>query len=348
MTTTESRGKTVPASPAVATSALTRRFGALTAVDALDLTIPAGEIFGLLGPNGAGKTTTLSMLATLLAPTSGGAMVAGHDILREKDAVRRAIGLVFQDPSTDEELTAAENMDFHGRLYGVPREERRRRIPELLAMVDLSDRARSRVKTFSGGMKRRLEIARGFLHHPRVLFLDEPSIGLDPQTRRSIWEYVVELNRLSQVTVILTTHSMEEADAVCRTVAIMDHGRVITRGSPSELKAALGGDIIRVEATPTGGGPAGEGPFCDLLRQAGWVTTLACHQGFVDITVSGAESKLPAVFELAASAGVRLTAVTVKKPTLEDVFIHHTGRTIRDEGGNMVDHMRQARRAFSR
>jgi ABC-2 type transport system ATP-binding protein len=332
----------VPSPPlAVSASRLTRRFGPLTAVDGLDLAIPRGEIFGLLGPNGAGKTTTISMLATLLTPSAGSALVAGHDIMREKDAVRRAIGLVFQDPSTDEELTAQENMEFHGRLYGVTREARAARIPELLEMVDLADRARSRVKTFSGGMKRRLEIARGFLHHPEVLFLDEPSIGLDPQTRRTIWEYVARLNRESGVTVILTTHGMEEADAVCRAIAIMDHGRIIAQGSPTELKARLGGDIIRVET-------AGEGPLCERLREAGWVSSLACHEGFVDLTVSGAESRLPAVFELAAAAGVRLTSVTVKKPTLEDVFIHHTGRTIRDESGSTVDHMRQAHRAFTR
>jgi ABC-2 type transport system ATP-binding protein len=336
-----------PVTPALAVSVrgLTRRFGALAAVDGIDLAIPRGEIFGLLGPNGAGKTTTLSMLATLLVPSAGSATVAGHDIVREKDAVRRAIGLVFQDPSTDEELTARENLDFHGRLYGVSRADRIRRIPELLEMVDLSDRARARVKTFSGGMKRRLEIARGFLHHPQVLFLDEPTIGLDPQTRRTIWDYVVRLNRESSVTVILTTHGMEEADAVCRVIAIMDHGRIITQGTPIALKSALGGDIIRLELEDGGGTRE---ILCGKLRETGWVGSLQCHDGFVDLAVSEAEKRLPAVFEIAAAAGARVRSVTVKKPSLEDVFIHHTGRAIRDEGGSMLDHMRQARRAFHR
>ncbi len=336
---------TTSADLAVSARGLTRRFGALTAVDGIDLAIPRGEIFGLLGPNGAGKTTTISMLATLLAPDAGSAAVAGHDVVREKDAVRRAIGLVFQDPSTDEELTARENLDFHGRLYGVSRDLRARRIPELLEMVDLSDRARARVKTFSGGMKRRLEIARGFLHHPQVLFLDEPTIGLDPQTRRTIWDYVVRLNRDSSVTVILTTHGMEEADAVCRVIAIMDHGRLIAQGAPAALKAALGGDIIRLELEEQG---EARETLCGRLRETGWVGSLKCHDGFVDLAVSQAERRLPAVFEIAAAAGARVLSVTVKKPTLEDVFIHHTGRAIRDEGGNVLDHMRQARRAFSR
>lgn len=327
---------------AVITQGLTCRFGDLVAVDNLNLTIRSGEIFGLLGPNGAGKTTTLSMLATLLPPSSGSATVAGHDVIREKDKVRRAIGLVFQDPSTDEELSALENMDFHGRLYGVPRSKRRARIPEMLEMVDLTDRVRDRVKTFSGGMKRRLEIARGFLHHPRVLFLDEPTTGLDPQTRRRIWEHIERINEAEGLTIMLTTHSMEEADALCGRVGIVDHGRLIALGTPSELKNDLGGDVISMKVE----GDAG--PVLLLLEKQGWVKAVRSRDGLADITVSNGESHIPEILRLMEHAGLRAESLTLKKPTLEDVFIHHTGRSIRDETVNNVDRMRQRRKAFSR
>jgi len=328
---------------AVRTSGLTCRFGDLTAVKDLDLTIRAGEIFGLLGPNGAGKTTTLSMLATLLPPTSGSATVAGHDTAREKDLVRRSIGLVFQDPSTDEELSALENMDFHGRLYGVPRPERRARIPDLLDMVDLADRARHRVKTFSGGMKRRLEIARGFLHHPSVLFLDEPTTGLDPQTRRRIWEHIQRINRDEKITILLTTHSMEEADALCDRVGIMDHGRLIALGTPSRLKDDLGGDVITIRVD---GGDAG--PVVPILEDQDWVTAVHNREGLADITLSNGEGHIPRILRLMEQSGLRALSLTLKKPTLEDVFIHHTGRSIRDETADNVERMRQRRKAFSR
>jgi ABC-2 type transport system ATP-binding protein len=326
---------------AIATSELTRSFGDLVAVDSVDLEIVSGEIFGLLGPNGAGKTTALSMLVTLLRPTSGTALVAGHDIIRQKDEVRKSIGIVFQDPSTDEELTAWENMDFHGRLYGVPRKNRWKRIPELLEMVDLSEKSRHRVKTFSGGMKRRLEIARGFLHHPTVLFLDEPTTGLDPQTRRRIWEHIMTINRKKVLTVLLTTHSMEEADALCGRIAIMDHGRIIAMGSPQELKDGLGGDVISLETN-------GDERIHALLESEDWVRGIRRHDGHVDITVREGETRIPDLLQIGQTAGIAVHSVTLKKPTLEDVFIHHTGRTIRDEEVSAVDRMRQRRRAFSR
>jgi ABC-2 type transport system ATP-binding protein len=326
---------------AITTSGLTRSFGDLVAVDSVDLEIVSGEIFGLLGPNGAGKTTALSMLVTLLRPTSGTALVAGHDIIRQKDEVRKSIGIVFQDPSTDEELTAWENMDFHGRLYGVPRKNRWKRIPELLEMVDLSEKSRHRVKTFSGGMKRRLEIARGFLHHPTVLFLDEPTTGLDPQTRRRIWEHIMTINRKKVLTVLLTTHSMEEADALCGRIAIMDHGRIIAMGSPQELKDGLGGDVISLETN-------GDERIHALLESEDWVRGIRRHDGHVDITVREGETRIPDLLQIGQTAGIAVHSVTLKKPTLEDVFIHHTGRTIRDEEVSAVDRMRQRRRAFSR
>ena len=211
--------------------------GTVVAVDEISFTVNEGEILGFLGPNGAGKTTTLNMLSTLLKPTKGSATIDGYDIARQPDAVRRSIGYVFQDPTLDIELTGRENLDFHGRLYGLNRTLRRQRIEEMLEIVQLTDRAGDLVKTYSGGMKRRLEIARGLLHHPKVLFLDEPTLGLDPQTRRSIWEHIQRLNREKNITIILTTHYTEEADQLCGRILIIDFGRVVALDTPQKLKA---------------------------------------------------------------------------------------------------------------
>jgi ABC-2 type transport system ATP-binding protein len=226
-------------------NALTKVFdNEIRAIDDISFTVEEGEILGFLGPNGAGKTTTLNMLATLLRPTSGIATVNGHDVLAEPDGVRRSIGYVFQDPTLDLELTGRENLDFHGRLYGLKRDERQQRIEEMLELVQLSDRADDLVKTYSGGMKRRLEIARGLLHHPQVLFLDEPTLGLDPQTRRSIWEHIQRLNQEKNVTIILTTHYTEEADYLCERILIIDFGKIVAFDTPDNLKARLEGDIV--------------------------------------------------------------------------------------------------------
>ena len=224
---------------------LTKTFnGTVTAVDGISFTVTKGEILGFLGPNGAGKTTTLNMLSTLLRPTSGTATVNGHDIIKEPDAVRRSIGYVFQDTTLDIELTGRENLDFHGRIYGLDKTTRQQRIQEVLDLVQLTDRADNMVKTYSGGMKRRLEIARGLLHHPKVLFLDEPTLGLDPQTRRSIWEHITRLNQEKAVTVILTTHYTEEADYLCKRILIIDFGKVVELDTPDNLKARLQGDVV--------------------------------------------------------------------------------------------------------
>ncbi len=224
---------------------LTKTFnGNVKAVDGISFNVKEGEILGFLGPNGAGKTTTLNMLSTLLRPTSGTATINGHDILTEPDAVRRSIGYVFQDTTLDIELTGRENLDFHGRIYGLDRNTRQQRIKELLALVQLTDRADNLVKTYSGGMKRRLEIARGLLHHPKVLFLDEPTLGLDPQTRRSIWEHILRLNQEKNVTVILTTHYTEEADYLCKRILIIDFGKIVVLDTTDNLKARLEGDVV--------------------------------------------------------------------------------------------------------
>ncbi|HUK93300.1 MAG TPA: ATP-binding cassette domain-containing protein, partial [Methanomicrobiales archaeon] len=272
---------------AITVENLTRRFDALTAVDAISFTVEEGELFALLGPNGAGKTTIINMLITLLPLTSGDARVAGFDVSRKKDAVRRKIGVVFQEPALDKDLTGRENLDFHGMMYGLSRADRSRRIAEVLDLVELSGRADVLVQNYSGGMKRRLEIARGLIHHPSVLFLDEPTLGLDAQTRRRIWEYIRRMNREEGVTIILTTHYMEEADYLAGRVAIIDHGKIVAMGSPSELKDVLGGDVITLEVDGTGTG------FLSLLGGIPWVKGAKENNGAVTITVEAGERKVP-------------------------------------------------------
>jgi len=248
--------------------ALTKIFaGRIRAVDGISFNVEKGEILGFLGPNGAGKTTTLNVLATLLRPTSGTATVNGHDILAEPDAVRRSIGYVFQDPTLDLELTGRENLDFHGRIYGLKRDVRQRRISEMLEVVQLTDRADELVKTYSGGMKRRLEIARGLLHYPQVLFLDEPTLGLDPQTRRAIWEHIRRLNQEEKVTIILTTHYTEEADYLCERILIIDFGKIVALDTPDKLKARLEGDVVSLVFKD----PAAIGKVHLLLEKEDWV-----------------------------------------------------------------------------
>src|SRR5512139_1761658 len=232
----------------IETSKLTRSFNLLTAVAKLDIAVNAGEIFGLLGPNGAGKTTTISMLCTILKPTSGTAKVNGFDVVKEAAQVRKSIGIVFQDPSVDDRLTGKENLYMHANLYGVPPGERKTRIDSLLKLVELNDRADDILRTYSGGMRRRLELARGLIHYPKVLFLDEPTIGLDPQTREHIWSYVRELKKTHDITVVLTTHYMDEADRLSNRIAIMDYGKIIALDNPGKLKENLEGDVITIKA----------------------------------------------------------------------------------------------------
>jgi ABC-2 type transport system ATP-binding protein len=302
---------------------LTRHFNDLVAVDHISFDIGHGEIFGLLGPNGAGKTTTISMLATMLKPTSGSATVNGMDIEHDEDGVRRSIGIVFQDQSLDEELTGWENMDFHGRLYRIPGEARKARIAELLNLVGLADRKDDLVKTYSGGMRRRLEIARGLLHHPRVLFLDEPTLGLDPQTRNLLWEYIATLNREKQITIILTTHYMEEADRLCNRVAIIDHGKIIALDTPKNLKDGIGGDVITIRSPQAGAIPE--------ALQVPWITHLEQHNGAVTINLQNAEQHIPGIVSLLNEKQIALESISLHKPTLEDVFLYFTGKTIREE-----------------
>jgi len=311
---------------------LTRRFDNLVAVDNISFEIRQGEVFGLLGPNGAGKTTTLSMLATMLVPTSGSATVNGIDIGADPDGVRRSIGIVFQDQSLDEELTAAENMDFHGRLYRIPSEIRNPRITELLTLVELNDRRNDIVKTFSGGMRRRLEIARGLLHHPSVLFLDEPTLGLDPQTRNHLWQYIAALAKEKGITVILTTHYMEEADRLCDRIAIIDHGKIIAIDTPKNLKEGLGGDLVTI-GSPN---PAG---VVEALQEP-WVTRVETRHDTVVVSLSNADEHLSTIVTLLNTRHIPITAISVHKPTLEDVFLSFTGKTIREQEADSKEIMR--------
>jgi ABC-2 type transport system ATP-binding protein len=316
------------ADAAIATEQLVKRYGEIEAVRGIDLSIMPGEIFGFLGPNGAGKSTTISMLCTLLRPTSGRAAVAGFDVARDPGAVRARIGLVFQDPSLDEQLTARENLDFHAFLYDVPRASRAQRINEVLEMVELADRARSKVLTFSGGMKRRLEIARGILHSPEVLFLDEPTRGLDPQTRSHIWDYLRALRRSEGITIFMTTHYMDEAE-FCDRIAIIDMGRIVALGTPDELKARVGGDVITIVTADNATSAA------ELGSKFGLTPTV--DDGTLRIEVSDGAAFIP---RLVRDLSAQVTAVTLRRPSLDDVFLKLTGRAIREEQAGALDRIR--------
>lgn len=307
--------------PAIETEDLVKLYGDTTAVAGLDLTVQAGTTFGFLGPNGAGKTTTIGMLTTLLRPTAGRARVAGHDVVTAADEVRNRIGLVFQESTLDVDLTAEENLLFHAELFGVPRRHSRPAVAEVLALVDLTDRKASPVRQFSGGMRRRLEIARGLLNTPEVLFLDEPTTGLDPQTRTVIWEHLHRLREERNITLFLTTHQLEEAEH-CERIAILDRGQVVADGSPAELKAVVGADLVVVR---TGDDAAA----VDAVTQR---FGLAAERGpdGVRLRVADGASFVP---QFCAEAGVPVHTVTVTPPSLDDVFLHYTGRSIRDTAG---------------
>ncbi len=309
-------------SDSVVVEDLVKRYGDLIAVAGISFRVREGEIFGFLGPNGAGKTTTIHLLTTLLKPTSGKALVNGYDVVREASKVRRSIGVVFQDPSLDDQLTAYENMFIHGKIYGISTSQLLSRIDDLLEFVELSKFRDVQVKKFSGGMRRRLEIARSLLHKPKVLFLDEPTLGLDPQTRARIWEYIRRLREEEKVTVFMTTHYMDEAEALADRIAIIDHGKIIAEGTPEELKKLVGEEVIYVKFDTVNGGPpcirVGE---CRKISRDG-----------VALKVRNASEALPKVFEEALKLGVKVREVSYKRPTLNDVFLYLTGREIREEG----------------
>jgi ABC-2 type transport system ATP-binding protein len=323
---TRELGRFAPAddqAPAVEVRRLTKTFGELTAVREVSFDVAQGEIFAFLGPNGAGKSTTINMLCTLARPTAGSAVVGGYDIVSEARMVRRHIGLVFQEQTLDDQLTAEENLRFHAVLYGVPSNQIDRRITRVLQLVALSDRRKDLVSTYSGGMARRLEIARGMLHTPRLLFLDEPTVGLDPQTRALIWEDIHRLRREEGVTIFLTTHYMDEAENAER-IAIIDHGEIIALDSPDELKASVGSDTVELET-------ADDKTALAALRAAGY--RVEPTEGGLTAYVEDEEA---AVGPLVARVGVPVRTVRAHRPTLDDVFLHYTGREIREqhvEGG---------------
>lgn len=318
---------------AVETSGITKRFNGIAAVNKVSIAVKPGELFGLLGPNGAGKTTLINMLSTMTEPSSGNAFVWGFDAQRQAESVRQSIGVVFQDTTLDDRLTGRENLDLHGRLYGLDSKTRKNRIEEVLSLVELTDRADALVKTYSGGMMRRLEIARGLMHHPHVLFLDEPTLGLDPQTRIRIWEYIKTLNKEEGVTIILTTHYMEEADHLCDRIAIIDHGEIIVLDAPETLKDMLGGDVITLEIER----PENISRLCEVYKKNGCANIVSQKKNEVFITVKEGERQIPHILALASDAGISILSVSLRKPTLDDVFLHHTGRAIRDKESSEVE-----------
>lgn len=307
-----------PPGPAVEVIDLVKRYGDLEAVRAVSFDVAPGETFGFLGPNGAGKSTTISMLCTLVRPSGGIARVAGFDVVSGRSEVRRRIGLVFQDTTLDDYLTAEENLRFHAELYGVPRGSVPGRLADVLKMVGLWERRDSIVRTFSGGMKRRLEIARGLLHSPRVLFLDEPTVGLDPQTRSHIWGYIEELRRREAITIFLTTHYMDEAEH-CDRIAIIDQGQIVAIDTPEALKASVGRDRVSLQTADD------ESAAAALKALFGLDATRS--EGGLTVYVAGGESFVPRLF---AELQVPISSVSIARPTLDDVFMTYTGRTIRD------------------
>jgi ABC-2 type transport system ATP-binding protein len=307
--------------PAIVVSGLVKRFEEVEAVRGVNFEVAMGEVFGFLGPNGAGKTTTINMLCTLAKPTAGSARVAGHDVVRERDDVRRNIGLVFQDPTLDGYLTAEQNLKLHAELYGVQSDLVAARMEQVMRMVGLWERKDSIVGTFSGGMRRRLEIARGLMHSPRVLFLDEPTIGLDPQTRRSIWTYIRELKEREEITIFMTTHYMDEAEW-CDRIAIMDHGQIVALDAPDTLKAQVGTDRVAIHVDDD------ETAIAALAERFGIEARIS--EGAVTFGVPAGEEFVPRLFREWDPTQTPIKAVHVSRPTLDDVFMSYTGTTIRD------------------
>ncbi|MFQ5800963.1 MAG: ATP-binding cassette domain-containing protein [Candidatus Hydrothermarchaeales archaeon] len=314
---------------------LTKVFnGRIRAVDGISFKIKKGEVFGLLGPNGAGKTTTINVLATLLKQTSGTAVVNGFDCLKEPHKVRESIGIVFQDPSSDDMLTGGENLNLHGLMYGIRKEEREKRISEVLRLVELTDRADERVRRYSGGMRRRLELARGLLHKPKVLFLDEPTLGLDPQSRERVWAYIEELVQENDISILLTTHYMEEAERLCDRIAIIDFGKIIVHGKPKDLTGQIGGDMVKLRIKE---------PNIKALEEKDYILKIEQKDNHLILTVCDAKMNLQEILNIAG----KVESVEMRSPTLNDVFLHYTGREIREgppEGGYVERMMMSVKR----
>jgi len=306
---------------------LTKEFNGFKAVNDISFSVEEGEIFGLLGPNGAGKTTTIRILSTTLRPTKGKVKVWGYDVKTDPDDVRRSIGIVFQDQTLDDRLTGVENLDFHARLYGMDKKMRKERIEQVLKLVGLWDKRNTLVKYYSGGMCRRLEIARGLMHYPKVLFLDEPTLGLDAQTRHTIWEHIKSLNQREKIAILLTTHYMDEADILCNRVGIIDRGKILVIDRPENLKNLVGKDIISMKLSSPE-------KMIKLVAGFDWVKKSELHDGLLYLKVTKGDEKIPLLVNLAQKNSINVELVNLRKPTLEDVFLHFTGRTIRQEEGS--------------
>ena len=304
----------------------------IRAVDGISFEIKEGEIFGFLGSNGAGKTTTINILCSLIKPTEGEASVCKYDVITQPEEVRKCIGIVFQDMSLDDRLTAKENLELHARLYGVPKSERKKRIDEVIKLVELKDRENSVVKTFSGGMKRRLELARGLIHHPRILFLDEPTLGLDPQTRKHVWDYILKLKKEHGITIMLTTHYMEEADELCDRVAIIDHGKIIALDKPKNLKDSLGGDTIILDLKDE-----------DIKKAMKFFKNSRVFNGQLFLSVKNAGKEIKRILEVAKKNKIDVIEANIRKPTLNDVFLSLTGREIREETVGLKEELKRGR-----
>jgi len=321
----------------IETIQLTKEYNSVKAVDNLNITVESGEIFALLGPNGAGKTTTISMLCTILKPTSGTATVNGFDIVKEPNNVRESIGIVFQDPSIDDRLTGRENLQMHANLYGVPASEQTDRINRILKLIELEDRADDLMRTYSGGMRRRLELGRGLIHYPKVLFLDEPTVGLDPQTRDHIWKYIRDLKEAHDITVVLTTHYMDEADRLSDRIAIMDYGKIVILDTPNKLKETLEGDVVVVRANNIRA-------LSELVTKWLGFNQKQVVDGALEITVRNGKVAMPRIMELATQNNVYVESILLREPNLEDVFLHYTGRNIREDTSRELHGLSAARR----
>ncbi|MEM4315006.1 MAG: ATP-binding cassette domain-containing protein [Nitrososphaerota archaeon] len=314
---------------------LVKTFGKMVAVDRISLEVREGELFGFLGPNGAGKTTTINILTTIMKPTSGRAIVGGYDVVSQAEKVRRIVGLVPQDITVDDDLTGWENLMLQSGLYHIPRAEARDRCREVLELVGLSEASGRKVETYSGGMRKRLELAAGLIHRPHILFLDEPTLGLDVQTRTAIWEYIRKLKKEYGMTIFLTTHYMEEADSLCDRIAIIDHGRIKAVDTPSKLKAGLGGNIIELEVADNGV------DILPIIGRVDGVGKVLVNGGVVRVSVENGEESLPAILETLLKMNVSVSRVVMKKPTLDEVFLEYTGRKLREEVGSWDEVFRQ-------
>lgn len=313
---------------AISTKGLVKRFGdEVIALDGLDLFVPTNCIYGLLGPNGAGKTTTISILTTLLQPSAGEAHVLGLDVVKQASTVRRRIGVTFQEMVLDDELTGRQVMDYHGRLYRMSRVQREHKIDELLALVELEEAAGRKAKTYSGGMKRRLELARALMTSPEVLFLDEPTLGLDPQTRARVWDYLRALKQESGMTLLLTTHYMDEAEELADIVGIIDRGKLIAEGTPQELIEQMGADTIHIR------GRENQGAFVETVKRLAFVQAVSIGQTVIQIGVDSGSKRLAEIVLQATRSGFVLEDISVAKPSLGDVFLKYTGRRLRDTNG---------------